>query len=98
VTGSLIQAPGVTQNPFSPNQTILVPIKYLPFEQITATGAGFRVDYEMDFAVVPESKKALFEELEAKFGAQSTPSFRVREQRTDGGNLTDIANTLSDFL
>lgn len=98
VTGSLIQAPGVTQNPFMPNQTILIPEKYLPFETITATGAGFRIDYEMDFAVAPESKKALLDELEKEFGAEANPSFRVREQRTDGGNLTEIANTLNDFL
>lgn len=81
-----------------PNQTILVPEKYLPFETITATGAGFRIDYEMDFAVAPESKQALLGELEKKFGAEANPSFRVREQRADGGNLTEIANTLNDFL
>lgn len=98
VTGDLIQAPGVTQNPFMPNQTILIPEKYLPFETITASGAGFRINYEMDFAVSPESKQALLDELEKTFGAETKSPFRIQEQRTNGGNLTEIANTLNDFL
>ncbi len=67
VSGSISSAPGLSTNPFSVNQNILVPADFLPFETITATGAGYRIDYQMDFAVSPENHKALLAELETQF-------------------------------
>jgi predicted lysophospholipase L1 biosynthesis ABC-type transport system permease subunit len=98
VSGSLEKAPGLSSNPFSANQNILVPVALLPFETVTATGAGYRLDYEMNFAVSPENHPALRAELETRFGAAAVPGFRVREQRGEGGNFSDIATTLNDFL
>lgn len=98
MSGNLLKAPGLSQNPFSNNLNILVPVKLLPFSTVTATGAGYRTEYRMDFAVLPENQKNLFVALETRFGKNATPAFRVRDQRGEGGNFSDIAATLNDFL
>ena len=94
----LLKAPWLSQNPFSSNRNIIVPERLLPFETVTATGAGFRVEYRMDFSVSPENHKSFLSALEARFGKNATPSYRIREQRGEGGNFSDIASTLNDFL
>ena len=99
ITGLLLKAPGISENPFAANRDVLIPKSLLPFETVTASGAGYRLQYQMEFALAPEKRTLLFDELQSFVKAtDGTSRLRVREQRSSGGNFTDIANTMNDFL
>lgn len=96
ITGTLLSLPGANANPFSQNKNLVVPETILPFEAIYGTGSAYRYDYKAGLVIATEAdKKALFKELSEVL---KDSQFRVREQRSDGGNFTDIANTVNDFL
>lgn len=98
VTGIFSQAPGVSQNPFAMNGDTIVPMSVLPFESVTGTGSGYRIRYSMDFATEAGQQKPLLEALRVEFSNTGTTSFRIREERGEGGNFSEVANTLNDFL
>jgi predicted lysophospholipase L1 biosynthesis ABC-type transport system permease subunit len=53
----------------------------------------------MEFALAIEKRKLLFEDIQTFIKTTDDISrLRVREERSSGGNFTDIANTLSSFL
>lgn len=98
VNGVFSQAPGISQNPFAMNGNTIVPVSVLPFESVSGTGSGYRIRYSMDFATSPDQQKPLLQALRSEFSGTGTTSFRIREERGEGGNFSDIANTLNDFL
>lgn len=98
VTGTFSQAPGVSQNPFAMNGDAIIPASTLPFDAVTSSGSGYRIRYSMDFATSADQQKPLLEALRATFSNTGSTSFRIREERGEGGNFSEIANTLNDFL
>jgi putative ABC transport system permease protein len=96
LTGTITSFPEMSANPFSQNKNIFIRDSLLSFNAIAWTGSLYRYDYEAGFAVARKSDiKAMIQDLRQLY---QWDQFRIREQRADGGNFTDIANTVNDFL